>query len=131
MANQPVRVMLRAYGGVPFRYASKDEKERSMEKVGQVFRKWKSAGVKLIGGFNTFGTWSEADGGFMILDFRSLAACRRKGGLRQIYDKFHRSESDLRRFSGHNVRIWVPSRAKPDVSPDCGRAETKLVHTRS
>ena len=60
-----------------------------------------------------------------------LAACRRKGGLRQIYDKFHCSESDLRRFSGHNVRIWVPSRAKPDVSPDCGRAETKLVHTRS
>ena len=61
----------------------------------------------------------------------TLAACRRKDGLGQIYVKSHHNEGGLRHISCHPDRFYVPSRAKPGVAPDCGRAEARLAHKRN
>lgn len=106
MANQPVRVMLRAYGGVPLRYASEDEQKQSLEKLGEVLRKWKAAGVKLIGAFNTFGTWSDSDGHFMILDFESLEQ------VNEFYEEFSNSGTLFDKLS---LTVGPPSPAMGSI----------------
>ena len=60
MADQPtLRVLFRFHGGLPARQASEEEKQKLQEVAQQMFQKWISSGVKLIG---TFSCSSHPDG---------------------------------------------------------------------
>ncbi len=67
-----IRVLFRFHLGLPFRQASDEEKQKSHESMGEMFKKWKSSGVKLIG---TFGSPAHEDGfaSHMILEVEDIA----------------------------------------------------------
>ena len=60
MADQPtLRVLFRCHFGLPYRQGSEEERTKTHELARQMFEKWKSSGVKLIG---TFSCSSHVDG---------------------------------------------------------------------
>ena len=54
-----IRVLFRIHAGLPYRQASEEEKKRLLELWIEMFKKWKSSGVKLLG---TFGSGAHVDG---------------------------------------------------------------------
>lgn len=55
MNEQPIKILIRFHLGTPFRMASMDEKQQTLNKIRELMQKWKAAGVKLEGGFASYG----------------------------------------------------------------------------
>ena len=54
-----IRVLFRCHFGLPFRQASEEEKQKVQDGMGEVFKKWKASGTKLMG---YFGSSAHVDG---------------------------------------------------------------------
>jgi len=67
-----IRVLFRFHFGLPFRQASDEEKQKAYQAIEELFKKWKSSGVKLIG---TFGGPAHVDGfaHHMILEVEDVS----------------------------------------------------------
>ena len=73
MADKPVRALLRFQLGTPFRLASAEEKQQTIDVFGQMLKKWKSSGVKLIGGFDSYGDGTTGYAHLAILEVDDVA----------------------------------------------------------
>jgi hypothetical protein len=76
MADQPVRVLYRFHAGLPWRQASDEARAQNRAQLTQIFGKWKSSGVKLIGYFCDYGGGATGYGHHVILDVPEVSMVR-------------------------------------------------------
>ena len=94
MANQPIRVMFRFHGGMPVRQASDEARAQFSPKLKEIFAKWKSSGVKLVGYFGSYGNGVDGYAHHLILDVPEITMVQEMnsdifGGLGAFYEKHH------------------------------------------
>jgi muconolactone delta-isomerase len=91
MADQPIRVMLRFHGGVPFRQASDEAKAQYQAQLKQAFARWRSAGVKMIGSFRASGEGVGGYAHYILFDVDDLGTVHQMNsdifGLGGIYQR--------------------------------------------
>ena len=80
MADQPIRVMFRLHVGTAYRQASDEAKAQYYAKLKEIFAKWKSSGVKLVGYFGSYGNGVDGYAHHLILDVPEITMLREMNG---------------------------------------------------
>jgi hypothetical protein len=72
MAEKPIRVLWRVTLGQPYRHAAADEKQRANESLTATLKKWKAAGVRLLGSWMAPGGDLDGYCHYLILEMKDL-----------------------------------------------------------